>query len=586
MQAETKICQNCKNEFVIEPDDFGFYEKIKVPPPTFCPECRFQRRLLFRNNRVFYRRECSLCKKSLLSVYNKERPYTIYCRECWFSDKWDPMTYGREYDFSIPFFSQFRSLQSKIPRANLHQTNFVSSEYCNYGLDFRECYLLFGGNQNERVYFGNQIFDSHDSLDIAFSEKAEFSYELFECARTNKLFFSHHSSDCVESFYLIDCRNCMNCFGCVNLVNKQYHVFNQPYTKEKYQEFIKSNDLGSFKNHQESLKKLQELELTMPHRYARIYKSVNSDGDDLFEARNSHLVFSSRQIENSRHLFFCRNNVKDCYDNCFQGFNSELLYEIGHGFGGNNIAFGVRNVYNQDSRYNEECDNCKSVFGCEGLRKKQYCILNKQYTKEEYEALVPKIIEHMNEMPYFDKKGRVYKYGEFFPSDLSPFAYNETIAQEYFPLNKEKALEKGFLWENGEIRNYKIDIENKDLPDNIRNVAEDMVNKVIACEHKGKCQEQCTEAFKIIPEEFKFYKRMNLPLPRLCPNCRHYQRLKLRNPIKLWHRQCMCDKENHFHGAGNPRQGGARCEIEFETSYAPNRPEIVYCEKCYQQEVY
>jgi RNA polymerase subunit RPABC4/transcription elongation factor Spt4 len=37
---ETKNCQNCKKDFNIEPDDFSFYEKMKVPVPTWCPECR------------------------------------------------------------------------------------------------------------------------------------------------------------------------------------------------------------------------------------------------------------------------------------------------------------------------------------------------------------------------------------------------------------------------------------------------------------------------------------------------------------------------------------------------------------------
>jgi len=576
---EKRVCQNCKKGFMIEPDDFGFYEKIKVPPPTFCPECRFQRRLLFRNNRVFYRRECALCNEPLLSIYNKERPYIVYCRDCWLSDKWDPMSYGCEYDFSIPFFYQFRSLQSKVPRVNLYRDNFVLSDYCNYGLDFKECYLLFGGKNNERVYFGNQVVDSRDSLDVAFSEKVEFSYENFECERTNKLFFSCYSSDCVESYYLVDCKNCMNCFGCVGLRNKNYHIFNQPYTKEEYKKFIDSNNLGSFKLHIEFVKKLRALELTVPHRYARIYKSVNSDGDDLSEARNTHDSFSSRQAEDSRYLFFCRNKTKDCYDTSFQGFNAELLYEVAHGFAGSNTAFSVRNLYNQNVCCSEECQNCLNVFGCEGLRKKQYCILNKQYTKEEYEKLLPKIIKHMEEMPYVDKKGNIYKYGEFFPSDLSPFCYNETIAQEYFPLVKEEALEKNYIWKDIEARNYIVDIKNEDISDNINEVNEDIIGKVIECEHKGTCKEQCTEAFKIIPEELKFYKRMNLPLPRLCPNCRHFQRLKQRNPLKLWHRQCMCDKTNHLHG-------NEECDTEFETSYAPDRPEIVYCEKCYQQEIY
>ena len=82
---------------------------------------------------------------------------------------------------------------------------------------------------------------------------------------------------------------------------------------------------------------------------------------------------------------------------------------------------------------------------------------------------------------------------------------------------------------------------------------------------------------------------MNLPLPRLCSNCRHYQRIKQRNPLKLWHRQCQCAGEKsdnkvyqntiqHFHS-------NEHCPNEFETTYSPDRKEIVYCEKCYQQEV-
>jgi hypothetical protein len=575
----SSICQNCKKEFIIEPDDFSFYEKMKVPPPTFCPECRFQRRLLFRNNRVFYKHECALCKKSLLAIYHKDRPYTIYCRDCWLSDKWNPITYGNNYDFSIPFFTQFQALQKKVPRANLYQTNFISSEYCNYGDDLKECYLLFGGKNNERVYFSNQVFDSNDSFDIAFSSKLEFSYEIFESTLLNKVFFSYYSQNCVESYYLMDCRNCMYCFGCVGLVNKKYHIFNEPHSKENYEKFINEN-LGSYKKHLENVKKFKELKLKLPYRYARIYKSINSDGDDLKESRNTHMAFTSSNAENSKYLFFTRRGVKDCYDNSFQGFDGELLYEIAHGFGGNDMAFGVRNFNNQNSRYNEECHDCSNIFGCEGLRKKQYCILNKQYDKETYENLLPKIIKHMEDMPYIDQQGRIYKYGEFFPSEISPFAYNETIAQEYYPLNKKEVLEQGYAWQDIEKRNYKIDIENKDIPDNIKNTEDDnIVGKVIACEHAGKCKEQCTEAFKIIQEEFKFYKRMNLPLPRLCPNCRHYQRINLRNPLKLWNRQCMCGKTNHFHGA-------EKCEVEFKTSYAPDGLEIIYCEKCYQQEIY
>jgi hypothetical protein len=250
--------------------------------------------------------------------------------------------------------------------------------------------------------------------------------------------------------------------------------------------------------------------------------------------------------------------------------NPKLCYE-GNGVGSaSDLKFGVATSNTSSSYYIYSCvTNSSNLFACVGLNSKQYCILNRQYTKEEYESLVLKIIKHMNDMPYIDSKGRVYKYGEFFPSELSPFCYNETIAQEYFPLTKEQAIDQGYKWKDKEERNYTIDIHNEDIPDNINDINDDITTKIIECAHKGTFNHQCTEAFKIIPEELSFYRRINLPIPRLCPNCRHYERLYQRNPLKLWHRTCM-------------KPG---CTNEFETSYSPDREEIVFCEKCYQNEV-
>ena len=82
-ESEKRICQNCHNEFTIEPDDFVFYEKMKVSTPTFCPDCRFQRRLSFRNNRVFYKRECALCGEKLLTIYNPDRARIFGIQVVW-----------------------------------------------------------------------------------------------------------------------------------------------------------------------------------------------------------------------------------------------------------------------------------------------------------------------------------------------------------------------------------------------------------------------------------------------------------------------------------------------------------------------
>ncbi|NVN97130.1 hypothetical protein HXX01_02765, partial [Candidatus Nomurabacteria bacterium] len=198
-----------------------------------------------------------------------------------------------------------------------------------------------------------------------------------------------------------------------------------------------------------------------------------------------------------------------------------------------------------------------------GLKNKQYCILNKQYTKEEYFEMIEKIKKHMDNMPYIDAKGRVYKYGEFFPYELCPFGYNEAVINDHFPLTKEEILERGYPYKEKQDNKYIITLKAKDIPDDIKDTDDSILNEVIECEESGK-------AFKITPFEFQFYQRMNIPIPRLHPDERYKKRLAFRNPMVLYTRKCM-------------HEG---CNNEFETTYAPERPEMIYCKECYQREVY
>ncbi len=571
MNSETKNCQNCKKDFTIEPDDFSFYEKIKVPPPTFCFECRNMRRLQFRNERELYHFTCGLCGKSGISMYHKNSTFPIYCVDCWYSDKWDPADYGQEYDFSRPFFEQFKEVFMKVPRASIFHRNSINSEYANIIGESKNIYLSYSTNGAENVFYSKTVDKSKDIFDSLSVVDSNQCYEIIRGENNYNCNFLILSRNCIDSSFLFDCVDCQNCFLSVGLRNKKYIIENKQYTEKEYKEEMKKINLGSYSN----IKKIKEKWFTQiknfPHRFAFILKSVNSAGEDLVNAKNAQMSFDSYNVENTKYIFRCF-GAKDSYEGNNIA-NSELIYEFAGGGANNsyNLKFssnGVKSLTNVS--YSDFCALSSDSFGCVSLNSKQYCILNKQYTKEEYEELVSKIIKHMSDTPYIDKKGRVYKYGEFIPPEISPFSYNETIAQEYYPLTKEEAINQGYKWKDREERNYNINIYSKDIPDDIKDVEKDIIGKVIECEHKGKCNEQCTEAFKIIPEEFQLYKRMNLSIPRLCPNCRHYQRFKQRNPLKLWHRKCM-NKD---------------CTNEFETSYSPERPEIIYCEQCYQKEVY
>ena len=176
---ENRTCQNCKKDFVIEPDDFGFYEKIKVPPPTWCPECRLIRRLSFRNERYLYKSTCELCKKEVLSVYGSNVKRKVFCPECWWSDNWDQLESGVDYDFSKPFFEQLKELQKKAAVQSvfiLYQT-IVNSNYNNLAGYLKNCYMVFHADHNERCMYASGLKISNDCQDVLMIQKSELCYE-------------------------------------------------------------------------------------------------------------------------------------------------------------------------------------------------------------------------------------------------------------------------------------------------------------------------------------------------------------------------------------------------------------------------
>ena len=353
---------------------------------------------------------------------------------------------------------------------------------------------------------------------------------------------------------------------------------------------MKKIDLGSYRVLEEYKEKFTKFAMRYPRRHASLIKCVNVTGDNAINSKNCHFCFDLYGgVEDSKYAIHAV-DLKDSHDGYGLGVGAELLYEgVDNGIHGAQNRFAVFTHTCRNVSYTYACHNSANMFGCVGLRNKEYCILNRQYSKEEYEMLVPKIIEHMTAMPYRDVRGRTYGFGEFFPPELSPFAYNETIAQEYFPLTADTAQNQGYRWKETEKKDYKITKEAHDLPDHIRDVPDTIMNDIIGCTHEGTCTHQCTSAFKIIPDELHFYREMNFPLPRLCPNCRHYARIAKRNPYRLWHRKCECfgaRSNNTFYiNAAKHFHGSSPCPNEFETSYAPDRPEIVYCEACYQNEI-
>lgn len=562
MASETKQCQNCKNSFIIEADDFAFYEKMKVPPPTWCPDCRQQRRYAWRNERVLYRRNCDLCKKNIVTIYSSNKPFKVYCPTCFWSDKWNGTDYARDFDFSRSFFEQFQELQREVPRIALLTKNSVSSEYTNHASDNKNCYLVFGAINCENILNSTNTFGCQDSMDCYWISDSQLLYECIYTYKSYNCQYGLFLEDCNDCIYGFDLRGCSNCFLSSNLRNKQYYFLNQPHSKEEYFKKIKEFELGSSKARKELyedyLKLIQNNSL---HPYAVIKRSKDSTGNVIFMSKNARNCFTVDNMEDVKNVIVAL-DAKTCMDSYHFGYGCELTYECHAMFHAYNTRFVHLSYDNRFITYCDSCHNTENLFGCVGIKQGSYCILNKQYTKEEYEELVPKVVEHMKKMG---------EWGEFFPPSMSPFGYNETQGQIYMPLTKDEVLKRGWNWEERIPGTFdKETIQKEALPDNIEATDSSITKEIFKCE-------QCSKNYNIIQPEFDFYRRMLLPLSRLCSDCRYMRRIALQPSRKLWHRQCMCDK-THLHHQG-------QCKNEFETSYAPDRREIVYCESCYNSEV-
>ncbi|HEV7424140.1 MAG TPA: hypothetical protein VGO21_03035 [Candidatus Paceibacterota bacterium] len=556
-----KTCQTCKKDFEIRKEDLIFYEQVKTVPPLHCPDCRMMRRLAFRNERTFYKRSCDLCKKNIISLYTENAPFLVYCHECWWSDKWDSKSFAKNYDLNKTFFEQFKELQKEVPRLALIVANSVRSEYTNGAAENKDCYLIFAADYNEDCMYSRLLQRCKGCVDCAFVYDSELCYE---CIDARKCFKCVYSEKCQESSDLLFCynmRNSNNCIFCTNGRNVSNAILNVKYSKEEYEK-KKSEILSSYENIEKAKKEYENLKSNILVKYASQTKCHNVTGDYLHNCYDGVRVFDSSDTKNCSYMADAEDVIDSMDCNNFY-YKDELCYNM---MGvlecskSKNCAFVF---YSNELEYCENCYNMTSAMGCIAIRKGQYMILNKEYSKEEYYKLKDKIDEQM-------KKDGIY--GQFFPPELSTFGFNETLGKDYFPMTKEEAIEEGFNWQDQATGTYgKETIKEESIPETIEEVAEDILNQVLVCK-------DCKKNFRITKSELDFYKRMNIPLPHKDFECRHQDRMSKRNPRKLWHRSCMCELKNHQHMA-------TKCENEFETSYSPERKEIVYCETCYQQEV-
>ncbi|MFA5793082.1 MAG: zinc-ribbon domain containing protein [Candidatus Gracilibacteria bacterium] len=553
--TKTSSCANCGQSFVITDWDDAFYKKINIVAPTFCPNCRQQRRLAVSNEMNLYHRKCDYSGEEILSVYSPDKPYKVYKPEIWWSDKFEALDYGRDFDFNRPFFEQFDELLHATPHVAVLNDYLLdqNSDYTNYAGNNKNCYLIFHADYNEDCYYGYGVKKSKNCIDVFNAFDSELCYECIDIQNCYNLKYSQNCINCYDGYFLKDCIGCKNCICCKNLTQKEYCIFNKSMSKGDYESFLKENPPHLWSTIEKLKEEFKVFCLELPNRCLRMIQTENSFGDQLVNCKDTSWSFDVSNMHDGKYCYQIYNGSKDCMDFYQFGLNAELIYECNCvGYNCQRMLFCVKSHEQiSDVFYSNECYKSDHLFGCTGVRHKKYCILNKQYSRDEYEKLLPRIVDHMK------KTG---EWGEFFPISISPFGYNETPAQDYFPLTKEEALLKNYKWKDDEPSNAYIG-PMRELPDSAHDTSEDICKQILTCKDSGK-------PYKIAPQELFFYKRLGIPIPRCSFKQRHKNRMALRNPRYLWARSC------------------GKCGAPIQTTYAPDRTEIVYCEECYLKTVY
>ncbi len=536
-------CRVSGQPFTVTESDQAFYAKIGVPLPTLCPPERLRRRLAFRNELSLYKRTCDMCKTTMFSVFDTDVSFPVYCTKCWWSDSWDPKDYAQDFDFSRPFFDQYHELLMRVPKASALQLNNENSDYNALIAFSKNAYMSPGSYLVEDCYYVRKSQKSKDCVNSNAIDNCELLAYSTNC---NSCYSSHHlvnCRNCLDSRFLNDCSNCQNCFMCSGLRNKKFCFKNQQYSEEDYRQILKNYAANPLKN---TLEEFRTFINSLPQRASVQMNSENCTGDYIYNSKNSFECFDCFDLQDCKYILEC-SDVKDSMDLSLHDKEIELCYELCSGGEKNyNLKFSYCTIASPNSEYMYSCFYMPDSFGCDGFHfRGKNCILNKQYSEEEYSALKKQIKEHMK------KTG---EHGEFFPMRISPVAYNESAAESMFPLTREQCMARGAQWKELKAKEYAS--ATSQVPDRIEDVPGNIVNELLACM-------ACSKNYKIIPQELKLYKKLGLPVPKHCAECRLKELASFKNPRHLQDSTC------------------SNCHAQIQTTHLEGSGRILYCEKCY-----
>ncbi len=396
------------------------------------------------------------------------------------------------YEYTGNFFGDLASLQKITPLPCVRQYGtYSNSIYSDTNANVENCFLVRCSTWCKNIGYSFVVKKTSDVWNSVKIQNGEGNiYASYSVDNWSNIFYSRCIENSSNIWFSSNLTNCYECILSDNLENKSYVIKNIAYSQEDY--LSKKKEILDLKSH-------------FPYFCSRVtwtkYKNINSEnieniigGTHILNGRNGIIVWSpigTRNIYDALGTW----TLWDYYACADSGVNSEYIY------------CSVAIVQSSRIFYSQFLENCSFCIGCIWLKNKSYCILNKQYSKEEWEVKVCEIFASM------EADGTL---GSFFPASMCPFYFNDTLAyliDDTF--TKEEVEAEWYLWRDEPIKvdiPEWLEIVNSSELDRFQGFREEKWHIDPSILKKGIVDERWNY-YRIVKMEYDFLMKHGLPLP-------------------------------------------------------------------------
>lgn len=535
-------------------DDFAFFdlEKKLLDKHWFsetvqCSTCMFKMLNSYLNDRHLYFRKDSESGENIISILSDNYKWNVLEAKKYTKSLFDDLWLKYWKNIWTDIISDFKKLYNDFPKpSRLIYPSLENADYSSHVWWAKNLYLSFCVFVDcEDIFYSLRTVwwtkNAFNSYNIIGWSNIYCSMVLWNC---HNAYFVKNSVNSSNLIFCTDMNNCSECIFCCNQVNKKYMIFNKQYLKDDYFK-IKDDILNRFKNYNEFKSLENNYYNFLDQNYISNSININNCEKVVWEAtfysKNSVNTFSCTALENSANVLSVWDEKNDININIINSVEAwtncqNFIWSCSVWLNAYNIFYSLSVIESKNIYYWIDIEWCEELMFCVWLKNKKYCILNKQYEKDEYFKLKTEIINDLK------NNNKWWDYQWF---DISIFPYNDTLAYDYFKVNKiifpdktEKIINSESRWivtilSNDFISDAILDlwwkekikikwrtkdkeiniwddsliIQAKDLP-NIDIVTDDILQKTIICEESWR-------PFRIIKKELDFLKNKWLPLPRI-----------------------------------------------------------------------